>query len=207
MNQQKYTSVLMDHSGQIKRLWLLVGGLVAAIVLLVILVFSLNKNEKTIVVPAGFDKPFTVRGNEYSNEYKEQMVSYVLQLLLNFQPTNVKYQFNEVLRYVHPSAYSTLRQKLSGEAQTIITDGASSVFYTSSIATDANEVIAKGELVGSVGDRVVSRKTVSFKMMIDTNGGFYIMGWSKVLNDGAEPSSEEETKGDVLGEPKPQELQ
>lgn len=205
MNEQKYTSVLLDHGSQIKRLWMLVGALVLAILGLVILVFSLNKNEKTIVVPSGFDKPFTVRGNVYSNEYKEQMVSYVLQLLLNFQPSNVKYQFNEVLRYVHPNAYPTLRKKLSGEAQAIITDGASSVFYTNSIITDANEVTANGELVGSVGDRVVSRKTVTFKVTLDTNGGFYIMGWAQVIGDESNPPAEtEEAKGDVLGEPKNQ---
>ena len=184
MKNQTYTSILFDHANQIKRLWFLVFILSAVIGGLLIMVFTLNKNEKTIVVPSGFDKPFTVRGSEYSNEYKEQMAKYVMQLLLTFQPNNVKYQFNEVLRYVHPNAYAALRTKLATEAEKIVTDGSSSVFYITNITTDGNTVNVKGEVVGSIGDQIVTRQVSEFKIEISTTNGFYIMGWAKVLQDG-----------------------
>jgi type IV conjugative transfer system protein TraE len=207
VNNQKYTSILLDHSSQIKRLWKLVFILASAVVLLTIFIFTLKKNEKTIIVPSSFNKPFSVTGTEYSNEYKEQMAKYVLQLLLTFQPNNVKYQFNEVLRYVHPSAYATMRAKLSTEASQIVTNGSSSVFYISSITTDGNTVSIKGELVGSVGDQIVSRQTNEFKVTISTQDGFYIMGWAKVIPDGtlqpeADPANQSSApKEDFLGKP------
>ncbi|MDT1913665.1 conjugal transfer protein TraE, partial [Acinetobacter baumannii] len=112
---------------------MLVGGLTIIVFILSAKLYKTENNEKTIIVPSSFNKPFSVKGNEYSNEYKEQVVLFVLNNLLTFQPSNAKYQFGEVLRWVHPKDYPTLKAKLNAELRKIIADSSSSVFYINGV--------------------------------------------------------------------------
>jgi type IV conjugative transfer system protein TraE len=96
-------------------------------------IVSSETSEKTVIVPSSFNKPFSVKGNDYSNEYKEQVALFIMDNLLTFQPSNAKYQFGEVLRWVHPNNYPTLKAKLNAEARKIIADSSSSVFYKNGV--------------------------------------------------------------------------
>lgn len=205
MKNEKYTSALVNYDQLNKKLWAALFVMLGIVAALVFFIISMTNREKTIIVPAGADRPFSVKGDEYSNEYKEQMALYVLQTLLTFQPNNVKYQFNEVLRYVHPSSYAALRAKLSNEAKKIASDGSSSVFYASGVTVDGNEVAVRGELVGSIGNEIVSRKDVEIKLTLETQNGFFIQGWNigeVAQSVEAAPAADEETpveEEDFLG--------
>ncbi|MDV7546775.1 TraE/TraK family type IV conjugative transfer system protein [Acinetobacter baumannii] len=202
MNNRKYLSFLFEEKTQNKRLWLIVGGLIIVVIILSAKLYKTENAEKTIVVPSSFNKPFSIKGNEYSNEYKEQVVLFVLNNLLTFQPSNAKYQFGEVLRWVHPKDYPALKAKLNAELRKIIADSSSSVFYINGIRVSGNEVIARGEIVGFVGGNEVSRRNTSIKVPLDTQNGFYITGWSEVANeaDPAQAEQQNEKEADLIGD-------
>lgn len=204
MNNEKYASALANIHLSNRKLWLCLITMIGINAGLAIFIITMSSHEKTIIVPTSADRPFSVKGDTYSNEYKEQMSLYIVQSLLTFQPNNVKYQFNEVLRYVHPSSYATLRAKLSNEAKKIVTDGSSSVFYSSGVSVDGNEVVVRGELVGSIGKEIVSRRDVEITISLETQNGFYIQGWSitepsqttaPTAEDEAEPTAQEDFLG------------
>ncbi|MFK7256829.1 TraE/TraK family type IV conjugative transfer system protein [Acinetobacter baumannii] len=202
MNNRKYLSFLFEEKTQNKRLWFAVGALLIIVIILSMKLYKTENTEKTIVVPSSFNKPFSIKGNEYSNEYKEQVVLFILNNLLTFQPENAKYQFGEVLRWVHPKDYPTLKAKLNAELRKIISDSSSSVFYINGVRVSGNEVIARGEIVGFVGGNEVSRRNTSIKVPLDTQNGFYITGWSEVANeaDPVQTEQQNEKEADLIGD-------
>lgn len=207
MNNDKYNSALLNANHDKGKLWYALFISLIIIALLGFKIFKTENTEKTIIVPSTFNKPFSVKGNEYSNEYKEQVVLYILTKLLTFQPSNVKYQFAEVLQWVHPKDYAALKAKLNNEIRKIIADSSSSVFYINGSRVDGNEVTIRGELVGFVGGNEVSREATAIKVPLDTQDGFYITGWTKVPLDqnmaaSTDAQKENEAEADLIGEVK-----
>ncbi|MFA2965182.1 type IV conjugative transfer system protein TraE [Acinetobacter pittii] len=202
MNNRKYLSFLFEAKTQNKWLLLFVGGLIIVLIILSAKLYKTENAEKTVYVPVSFNKPFSVKGNEYSNEYKEQVVLFILNNLLTFQPDNAKYQFSQVLRWVHPKDYPNLKAKLNAELRKIIADSSSSVFYINGVRVKGDEVIARGEIVGFVGGNEVSRRNTSIKVPLDTQNGFYITGWSEVANeaDPAQAEQQNEKEADLIGD-------
>ena len=73
MDSKKYASALKNAEYK-SHVWLACGAvLLIANLMLAMAVISADSNEKTIIVPAGFNTPFTVEGNKVSPEYIEQM--------------------------------------------------------------------------------------------------------------------------------------
>lgn len=201
MNNTKYNSALLDANLTKKYLWIALGICLLIIFTLSVKIVSTETAEKTVVVPSSFNKPFSVKGDEYSNEYKEQVALFIMDNLLTFQPSNAKYQFGEVLRWVHPNNYPALKAKLNAEARKIIADSSSSVFYKNGVRVSGNEVIVRGEIVGFVGGNEVSRRTTSIKLALDTQNGFYITGWSEVPTDtNLAESVETQEEADLIGD-------
>lgn len=183
MKEKKHLALLNNYRSQINKMWIAFFFILFVVVLLVMKIATTSTAEKTIVVPAGFNKPFSVHGGEYSSSYKEQMGTYLLQLLFNYQSNNVKYQFNEFLKYTHPSVSETLRIKLNRDARNIIDKKSSSVFYPKKIRTEEDSVFVTGELVGMVGKAIVTNENVTYKLTFNTENGFYVYGLSEVSLD------------------------
>lgn len=183
MKEKNHLALLNNYRSQINKMWIAFFLGLLIIIALATKIATTSTAEKTIVVPVGFNKPFTVQGSEYSEPYKEQMATYLLQLLFNYQPNNVKYQFSEFLKYVHPTVSETLRRKLNKDTETILKKKSSSVFYPEKIRTEGNEVFVTGELVGMVGTSVVTNNTIIYKLTFNTENGFYVFGLSEVTLD------------------------
>lgn len=202
MNNSKYNSALLNANSQTNKLWIALFISLVIIILLGLKLYATETSEKTIVVPSSFNKPFSVKGDDYSNEYKEQVALFILDNLLTFQPSNAKYQFGEVLRWVHPNNYPALKAKLNAEARKIIADSSSSVFYKNGVSVRGNEVVVRGEIVGFVGGNEVSRRTTAIKLPLDTQNGFYITGWTEVPTDVnlAESVENQKEETDLIGD-------
>lgn len=204
MNNSKYNSALLDANHTKKYLWMCLAICLLIILLMAGKIFKTETAEKTIVVPSSFNKPFSIKGNEYSNEYKEQVVLFILNKLLTFQPSNAKYQFAEVLQWVHPANYPALKAKLNAEVRKIIADSSSGVFYINGVRVDGNQVTVRGEVVGFIGGNEVSRRSTSIRVHLDTQNGFYITGWGEVPTDAnlAESAEVQKEETDLIGDVK-----
>lgn len=181
MREKNHLALLNNYRSQINKMW--IGFFIALFIILslAIKILTTVTSEKTIIVPAGFNQPFTVKGDQYSNTYKEQMATYLLQLLFNYQPKNVKYQFNQFLQYAHPTVSETLNRKLNADARSVIQKKSSSVFYPQQVRVEDNDTYVTGKLIGMVGKAIVTDEVKTFKLTFDTNGGFFVYGLNEVI--------------------------
>lgn len=171
MNRQKYLSLLQNIDMNRYNWKLIAMALSLSNLLLILLVFSISKNEKTIVMPSHFQKSFWIEGSSASVDYVEQIGQDVFQAVLTYNPSNVAFQFATVLKYVHPRYYQDFKSILDLDSQRAIKNQISSVFYPMSFKRTGNEVVSEGEQVTLVGQEVVSRKIKKFKLSFVMDGG------------------------------------
>lgn len=198
MKEKKHLSLLNNYRHQNKKLWIAIFAILACLFILTIKVITTTTAEKTIIVPAGFEKPFSVKGNEYSDAYKEQMAVYLMQLLFNYQPNNVKYQYDEFLRYIHPAEAELMKQKLNKEIANILDRQSSSVFYPNYVKVDGNTIIVRGELLGMVGTTIAKKSQQSYKITLDTENGFFVSAVKSIKLTNGNNIEETETITDFL---------
>lgn len=180
MDSKKYASALKNAEYK-SHVWLACGAvLLIANLMLAMAVISADSNEKTIIVPAGFNTPFTVEGNKVSPEYIEQMGRYFGNLLLTFHERNAQAQFDTVLRYTHPSAYSELKTQFDVDVDRIRRNDISSVFYLMKIYVKGNVAIITGELNGLVGSQLVSKRQKSYELAFNYDGDLTILSFKEV---------------------------
>lgn len=202
MNKQKYTSFMVDTVSKMAAWRLTAGLMLVSNLLLVIYMFNVSTAEKTIIVPPNIERPFTVRGDEVSPEYVEQMTQYFSQQLLTYQKKNARHRFESVLHYAAPRQYAVMRATFDNEARRIERNDIASVFYPMGISIDRLTAVIHGELVGMVGSRVVSRKDKAYRFQYQYQGGhFSVVSFTEVRKDPAghlievEPEPEPEMVG------------
>ncbi|MEM6415477.1 MAG: TraE/TraK family type IV conjugative transfer system protein [Pseudomonadota bacterium] len=81
-----------------------------SVILMSILVYTLSNRTRTIVVPFGGDTPeLLIVGNDPSMEYLAAIAKNVVHLTGTYTASTAEHQFNEVLKFVHPSVYNQVR--------------------------------------------------------------------------------------------------
>lgn len=182
MDSQKYKSALLNAIFN-KYLWMLISlFLVVSNTLLSYFVITANTSEKTIVVPPSLDKAFWVEGNKVSPDYLEQMAKYFSQLLLTYHKENIAAQHDMVLRYTDSSVYGALRANLATDAERVVRNDMSSVFYQKGAHIKKNTVYIDGVLLGMMGKKVVSRVNKTYKIEFEyRNGSLNVISFSEVL--------------------------
>jgi conjugal transfer pilus assembly protein TraE len=157
VDRKEYASNLVTLRIENKFLKSLSAGLVIANLALAYFVMTADTSEKTILVPPQFDKPMTFAGGELTPAYLEQMGRYFGNLLLTWHKANAMSQFEQVLNYVDPSIFSTLREQFAADFKRISRNDLSSVFFINGIDVKKNIVVIKGIQQLKVGSQVVSQ--------------------------------------------------
>lgn len=181
MDKAKYASALISANYK-SGLWMIIAGLMLfSNVCLAVFVLTADTSEKTIVVPPDLEKPFSVKGDELSSEYIEQMTRYFSQLLLTYQPQNANAQFGSVLRFTSPSIYGELKARFDLDEERINRNSISSVFYLKSINIKKNVALIEGEQLAIVGSRLVSNKQKKYRLEYTYNSGrFYLSAFNEM---------------------------
>jgi type IV conjugative transfer system protein TraE len=81
-------------------------------------IFSLIGTQKTIVIPATFDREFTV-SSKFSDSYLEQMSQYFAALLLNITPNTFAMQAEQLLQHVASQNYAAVKTQLVAQTAEI----------------------------------------------------------------------------------------
>ena len=91
----------------------LVGvGSLAATLIMAFVVAGQSERTRVIVAPfAGGSPDLLIVGNEPSTEYLSAIARNVVSLTGTFTASSADYQFNEVLKFVHPSVYDHIRDE------------------------------------------------------------------------------------------------
>lgn len=148
-------------------------------------VFSLIGRQKTIVVPATFDREFTV-SSKFSDSYLEQMAQYFAGLLLNITPATCVVNAEQLLKHVASENYATVKEQLVEQNREIEKRGISTVFYLSHLRVNSKDlwVELKGDLKILIANAPMESKSRTYKFQFaHRNGLLKIKTFSEVQND------------------------
>jgi conjugal transfer pilus assembly protein TraE len=171
VDKRKYSSAIHNANFKVSFMMLLASGMLVANIGLAYFVVTVDIAEKTIVVPTGFDKSFSIQGDQVSAEYIELMAKYFGQHLLTYHKQNIQSQFDTVLRSTDPSIYGSMKTRFAVDAERISRNDISSVFYLMSIHVNKNVAVLMGEQVVFVGSQLVDKKQKSYEIGFKYDNG------------------------------------
>ena len=124
----------------------------------------LSHDDKIIVVPAGFNKSFYVRGSYVSSEYLEEMGEFVAHLILNISPENADYKYEKLLKYVDTRSYDYFKEHYLDLITKFKQEDISTYFSPKTMEVDENNlrVVLEGDYIQSAGSEQVSRSLEKF---------------------------------------------
>lgn len=178
MDKQTYTSSLHNASNSAKSWQKISYGLLASNALLVLCVLTLDKKEKTIIVPPGIalsaeeNGGLWVNGEELSPAYLERLALNYLSLLLTYHRENVDYQYSKVATDMDPELLNEMRPILDTDIARVKDHAIASTFYPSRVSQlDKNSVIVSGLLRVMVGRELAPDSNRSYKVSIEYVAG------------------------------------
>ena len=173
MDKRAYQEALTEAKAAGKRWQSAALAAIAANVLLAVFMWTVNTQEKTILVPPDLNRAVWVHGSEVSPEYLEELARFFAGQLLNYSSSNARYQFESILKYVSPAAHGALRAEFDDQVRSIQRASVSSSFWPSRIIVDGPALTAliEGQQVTRVGTRAASDSTRTYELTFSHRGG------------------------------------
>ncbi len=169
------------------RLWMLIGlSMMVVNGLLAAKIVTTNVTEKTILVPGGLSRPLWVQGETLSPQYIEEVARYFANLLLVYQKSTARAQFDEVLRFVSPEIYAQVKTELDREADRISRTQISSIFYLTGIHVVNHTAFVSGQTRAFVGATLAAEKEKIYQFdFAQGEGGLRITAFKEVRRNPA----------------------
>ena len=194
MDRKKYISSLFQAKMNSRFLSILCLIIVFSNLILSLFVIFADTSEKTILIPFGMDRKFSIKGDEVDPVYIEEMANKVSQLLLTYQKENITYRFKQVLRLVDPSIYSEMSSRFKIEEKRIFQNDISSVFFPRSIHIEKTTAFISGEQTAYIGSQLVSRLPKTYRFDFKYQGELMFSGFKEVVKSKANSSVYENVK-------------
>ena len=137
-------------------LWMIIAN----VVLVLALFFSLNREKIVLVPEVAPEYKIWLTKSQASPEYLNTLSRNTLDLLLNITPNSVSAQHNELMKLVAPKYHAELEFKLGEIAKQIIQNNLSQNFYIQNIRiiNKSNVVYVDGDLNQYI-DKNMSKST------------------------------------------------
>jgi conjugal transfer pilus assembly protein TraE len=149
-------------------------------------IISILGSERTILVPPSIDKTFWVTRDKASGEYLEQMAGYVTWLMLDVSPSTVDWKREQLLKFVPPAQYQSMKTKMDLEADRLRRNNASTFFLIQQFTADEKDqsVLITGRLRRQInGSDVGEPETRSYLAQFAYTGGrVHIQTFKEVTN-------------------------
>lgn len=192
MNPKKY-KLLLDNISSDKRFYRLMFMIsVVACLGMAIAVNRLIGVERTIIVPPEISKSFWIDNNKVSKSYLEEMALYIAQLELTITPDSFRFQSDQLLRYVYPSAVGEMRSSLDARETQLRRDQIASWFAPADVFADEKnlQVKLKGRLTSYVGKEQLppAEKTYLVEFFYN-NSRLYLKTFNEVVDEKAKKVS------------------
>lgn len=151
--------------------------LVLSVAQLLSVIFLFCKKERVVLVPPLVTQVMWIDGYQVSQTYLHQMGLFMGQLLLSNSAESIKLQMDTILRFVHPAAYTTLRQYLIGEEEHLKKQQGSYHFniQTAAIHLKSNSVTLTGDRESYVGGKRIDQARESYTLTFKMNHGRYLL--------------------------------
>ena len=162
---------------------LLALGSIGVNVLLSLTLLFHSPDNRTVLVPVGFEKSFWVDNKGVSASYLAEMTRYFSTLKLNMTPDSSEYQINQILQYTNPRTYGALKADLVKQSDSLKNEGLTSAFFPTNVQVDVPNLSATitGDLSYFVGKEETSSYRVSYVAQYSyDNGRLYLNSFQEV---------------------------
>lgn len=175
MDTNIYTSKLCKLIQQ--RRFLLPILLLLSLTQFLSVIFLFCKKERIVLVPPLVSQVLWVEGYAVSQTYLEHMGLFMGQLLLSNSAESIVAQRETILRFVHPAAYTTLRQYLIGEEEHLKKQQGSYHFHVHSLVphTEKNSVTLIGDRESYVGGKRIDQAREAYTLTFAFQSGRYLL--------------------------------
>ena len=136
MKHVKYLSQFEKVTASNKILMLMVFFIGSLVVINTLVTISISAKEKVILVPPGLQTKAEISENRADEQYLTAFTRYALCLLLNYSPSTVKQQYEELLLLYDSASYPAVRTQLFNLVDTVKTSQISSVFMPQRFIVD-----------------------------------------------------------------------
>lgn len=185
MDKVKYASMAVNANYK-SLVWMSVAALLLlSNLMLAGFVLTSDMSEKTIVLPAWVDQPFSVQGDQLSTSYVEQMARHFSHLLLTYHKQNVQYQFDTVLRYTDPAIYNEMKTRFAVDVERIQRNDIRSVFHPMKIHVKENTAHITGELNGFVGGHLVNTHVKTYELRFNYTSNLTLAAFNELIKNPA----------------------
>lgn len=167
-------------------------GLVGALVLSLVIVYSLTGRERTVLVPPVIEKSFWVSHDHVGASYLEQMAAFISYLTLDADPVSLDWKRNLLLQYVKPSNAPEFesRQKIEGERLRSL--NASTQFAISGLTPSERDmtVLMRGRLATFVNGLRTTEVNKTFLLSFSyATGRIQLNKFEEIVDDDSSPSN------------------
>ena len=154
-------------------LGLAVGVLAAGQILALVVILNLLGTVRTVVVPPSLNKTFWVTRDQASNEYLEQMGSFIAWLVLDVTPASIDWKKDILLGYVEPEQHGELKTRQELEAMRLKRINASTFFSPQQLvpSEESQSVIVRGRLRTLVNGLETANDLKAYRVEFSYSGG------------------------------------
>lgn len=161
----------------------------AVSLLALLLAFAvLNKRTTTILEPPSRARTIAIDGDRIDGAWLTEMGTYIAHLMLDTTPRSIEWQQAEILKWVHPSSYGELQQRMAVAAKRLAEANATTVFWPQQVAPDPDRqrVLLIGHVDTYVNGQAVtgSGRTVAYQASFESKGGRMLLkDWTETPTD------------------------
>lgn len=186
MTPDRHRADLSELKGSLRRQQLIT---MAVSTLALLLAFAvLNKRTTTILEPPIRTKTVSIDGDRVDSAWLTEMGTYIAHLMLDATPRSIEWQQAEILKWVHPSTYGDLQQRMAVAAKRLTEANATTVFWPQQVAPDPDRmrVLLIGRVDTYVNGQAVagSGRTVAYQASFESRGGRMLLkDWVEAPTD------------------------
>ena len=160
----------------------------ANIILVVALLFSLNREKIVLVPQTAPEFKLWVSKSQVSPDYLNTLSRNVLDLLLNITPNSVAAQQQELMRLVAPKYRDDLQLRLADINRQITQNNLSQNFYIENIriVNNSNVVYVEGDLNQYIDKNVANTTRQTYKLTFGVNN-YYVQLQNVELISNSDP--------------------
>jgi len=172
MNPEVNRNDTRDLKRLLARQQLINFGLIGIVLLLALTL--LRHQPKIILEPPNRATTITVQGNRVDENYLIEMANYVAHMMLDVTPATIERRNDEVLKWVHPSTFGDLQNRMTVAAKRLKASNATTMFWPTQVSPDPDNM--RVALIGTLetyinGTRVQPDRMQSWLLQFETKSG------------------------------------
>ena len=172
MDFERLSGDLKEMRRRNRGLGLAVGVLASGHLVALVVILNLLGTVRTVVVPPSINKTFWVARDKASNEYLEQMGSFIAWLVLDVTPASIDWKKDILLGYVEPEQHGELKTRQDLEAARLKRINASTTFAPQQLVPneDTQSVVVRGRLRTLVNGVETSNELKAYEVDFSYSG-------------------------------------